>query len=115
VSHQKVEMIYGVNEPPANPKLRIIKVASTQFAQPGDEIDFTLRFDNVGNQRIGNVTIIDNLTPRLAYVEGSAKSSLPAEFFTQHNEGDSLVLRWEITDPLAPGDGGVLRFRCRLR
>lgn len=115
VSDQKVEIVYTVNEPPANPKLRIVKVASTQFAQPGDEIDFTLRFDNVGNQRIGNVTIIDSLTPRLAYVEGSAKSSLPASFSTQYNEGDSLVLRWEIADPLNPEEGGVLRFRCRVR
>jgi len=115
VSDQKPEIVFTVNEPPAHPKLRIVKVASTQFAQPGDEIDFTLRFDNVGNQRIGNVTIIDSLTPRLAYVDGSAKSSLPASFSTQYNEGDSLVLRWEIADPLNAGDGGVLRFRCRVR
>ena len=37
----------------------------TQFANPGDEVDFTLRFDNVGNQPIGNVTIVDDLTGRL--------------------------------------------------
>jgi len=76
---------------------------------------FTIRFDNVGNQLIGNVTIIDNLSPRLEYVADSAQCSLPAQFFTEPNEGDSVALRCEVTDPLQPGQGGVIRFRCRVR
>jgi uncharacterized repeat protein (TIGR01451 family) len=112
---QEVETVYTVQEPPGHPKLRVIKVASTQYAQPGETIDFTIRFDNVGNQVIGNVTLVDNLTTRLEYVPDSAQCSVPAEFFTEPNEGDSLVLRWEITDPLEPGKGGVIRFRCRVR
>ena len=54
--------------PPGNPRLRLVKVASTPFAKPGEEVDFTLRFDNVGNQPIGNVTILDSLSTRLEYV-----------------------------------------------
>jgi hypothetical protein len=30
-------------------------------------------------------------------------------------EGDSVVVRCELTDPLKPGQGGVLRFKCRVR
>ena len=62
------QSVYTVDEPPGHPKLRLVKVASTPFAQPGDEVDFTLRFDNIGNQPIGNVTILDSLSTRLEYV-----------------------------------------------
>jgi uncharacterized repeat protein (TIGR01451 family) len=115
VGDQAVESVFTVKEPPWEPKLRVVKVASTQVAEPGDEVAFTIRFDNVGNQVIGNVTIIDNLTTRLEYIPDSAQCSLDAQFSTEPNEGDSLVIRCEITDPLEPGEGGVIRFRCRVR
>jgi uncharacterized repeat protein (TIGR01451 family) len=100
---------------PNNPKLRLIKLASTNQAKPGEEVEFTLRFDNVGDRVIGNVTIIDSLTTRLEYVEGSQKSSLKANFTTHPNDGDSLTVRWEIEEPLEPGQGGVIQFRTRVR
>jgi uncharacterized repeat protein (TIGR01451 family) len=115
IGDRGLRSFYRVEEPPAKPKLRIMKVASTQLAAPGDTVDFTLRFDNVGNQVIGNVTIIDNLTTRLEYEADSAQCSIGAEFLTQPNEANSLVLRWEIQDPLLPGKGGIIRFRCRVR
>ena len=96
-------------------RLRVCKVASRRTAHPGDIVEFTLRFDNIGDQVIGNVTVIDNLTTRLAYVEGSQSCSLKANFSTTANQGDSLVLRWEIIDPLQVGKGGVIRFKCRVR
>jgi uncharacterized repeat protein (TIGR01451 family) len=101
--------------PPGNPRLRIIKVASTPAALPGDEVWFTLRFDNVGQQIIGNVTVIDSLNTRLEYVEGSAQCSRKAKIFTEPNEGGSQILRCEIADPMKPGEGGVVRFRCLVR
>ncbi|NQU20905.1 MAG: DUF11 domain-containing protein, partial [Candidatus Nealsonbacteria bacterium] len=85
VSDQDTQSFYTIKEPPAQPKLRVIKVASTDTAKPGDEVAFTIRFDNMGNQPIGNVTIIDNLTTRLEYVADSAQCSLDAQFFTQPN------------------------------
>lgn len=96
-------------------RLRIVKIADKQNAKPGDIVDFTIRFDNVGDQTIGNVTVIDNLSRRLEYVEDSQECSLKAEFFTQPNDGESLALRWEITAPMKVGDGGVVRFKCRVR
>jgi uncharacterized repeat protein (TIGR01451 family) len=96
-------------------RVRIVKIASKSEALPGEEIDFTIRFDNVGDYRIGNVTVIDSLTTRLEYVPDSATCTLDAKFFTQQNEGESLVLRWEIIKPLEVGEGGIIRFKCRLR
>jgi len=115
VRDQSPAIVYTVDEEPGSPRLRIIKVASTANALPGETVDFTLRFDNVGNQVIGNVTIIDNLTTRLEYVPDTQECSLKANFLTEPNEGDSLALRWEITDPMMPKDGGVIRFKCRVR
>jgi len=101
--------------PDGKPALRVVKVASASDAKPGDEIDFTIRFDNVGTEKIGNVTIIDNLTTRLEYIADTAQCSLGANFFTIENEGDSLILRWEIIEPMKTGDGGIIRFKCRVR
>jgi len=115
VGDQKVDVVYTIEEHVASPKLRVIKLASTQFAGPGETVDFTIRFDNVGDQVIGNVTVVDNLTTRLEYVPESAQCSVAAQFFTEPNEADSLALRWEITDPLPVGQGGIIRFRCRVR
>ena len=112
---RKLGTVYTINESPANPRLRVIKLASTEFAAPGETVDFNIRFDNVGDQVIGNVTIVDNLTTRLEYVPDSAQCSVPAQFFNQPNEGESLALRWEITDPLQPREGGIITFRCRVR
>lgn len=112
---QRAEAVYSVKDLRDSPKLRVIKVASTQLAQPGDEIDFTLRFDNVGDQPLGNIVLVDNLTTRLEYVADSAQSSVAAEFSSTSNEAESLVLRWEITEPIEPGQGGIVRFRCRVR
>ena len=100
---------------PNSPRLRLLKLASTGSAEPGDEVQFTLRFDNIGDQVIGNVTVIDNLTTRLEYVPDSARCTVDADFGTEANGAGSLVLRWEVKAPVEPGEGGVVTFRCRVR
>jgi len=97
------------------PRMRIIKIADKSEAQPGDIVSFTLRFDNVGDQKVGNVTIIDNLTTRLEYVEGSQECSHQATFHATLNEGETMILRWEIEDLMRVGEGGIIRFKCRVR
>lgn len=115
VRYEQAESVYTVSSPPGCPRLRLVKVASTPFAKPGEEVDFTLRFDNIGNQPIGNVAILDSLNTRLEYVAGSAQCSRDAKFSTAPNEGDSETVRCELSKPLEPGQGGVFRFRCRVR
>ncbi len=96
-------------------KLRLIKVASSSSAKPGDLVEFTLRFDNVGTEIIGNVTVLDNLTTRLEFLPGTAQSSLESGFVVQPNEAGSFTLRFEITHPLQPGEFGLVKFQCRVR
>jgi uncharacterized repeat protein (TIGR01451 family) len=98
------------------PCLRICKIADKSEAQLDEIIQFTLRFDNLGDQTIGNVTIIDHLMPRLEFVEGSAESSVKADFKTEAKlPEESLILRWEITEPLKVNQGGIIRFQARVR
>ena len=108
------QAVYGIGHE-GTPRLKIIKMASTDVAVPGTIIEFTLEFHNVGTEVIGNVTIVDNLTTRLEYVSGSQECSLASNFDTEPNVGDSLVLRWEVTDPLAIGKGGIIKFKCLVR
>jgi len=110
-----IEETVKVRNQVAQPALRLVKVGSRMEAQVGDEIEFTLRFDNIGNQAIGNVTILDNLTGRLEYVPDSGQCSLPADLVTELNEAGSLRLRWEIINPLEVGEGGIIRFKCIVR
>ena len=114
VKDKDAGVVYRVDEP-HSPRLRVIKLASTGHALPGEEVEFTLRFDNVGDQTIGNVTIVDNLATRLEYVADSTKGSIDVNFFADPNGAGSSVLRWEILEPLEPGEGGVLQFRARVR
>ncbi len=111
---QKAQVLFTVKEP-ENGRLRICKIASTPAAQPGEFVEFTLRFDNVGDQVLGNIVILDSLTTRLEYVPNSASSSRKAHFTTKTNLAESLELRWEIDEAIEPGEGGVVRFRCKVR
>jgi uncharacterized repeat protein (TIGR01451 family) len=111
---QNAQSVYIVKGP-TDARLRICKIASTPAAQPGDIIDFTIRYDNVGDQTVGNVVILDSLTTRLAYVPDSAQSSRKAYFNATENPAESLELRWEIDEPLKPGEGGLVRFKCKVR
>jgi uncharacterized repeat protein (TIGR01451 family) len=104
-----------VYELEGKPRLRICKVASKSDAKVGETVEFTLRYDNVGEQPVSNVTIIDSLTTRLEYVDGSQSSSREAKFDTQENAGESLVLRWALTETLKVNEGGIVRFQCRVR
>jgi uncharacterized repeat protein (TIGR01451 family) len=112
---QQTHSVYVVDDLRPPGRLRVCKVASTKEALPGEIVEFAIRFDNVGGHAIGNVTIVDNLTTRLEYIPGTAQSTLAGEFLTEENEAGSLVLRWEVADPLEPGQGGNVSFQCLVR
>ena len=95
--------------------LRLVKLADKQTAQPGDVVEFTLRYDNQGANTVQHVRIVDNLTPRLAYVEDSATSDREGRLVVHDNGEGSLVLVWELTHPLPPQTGGVVSFKARVR
>ena len=95
--------------------LRVTKVASKIAARTGDLVEFTIRFDNLSARNLEDVTIIDNLTRRLEYIEDSASSTISSDFSQEKNDGGSLMLRWKLTESLAPQKGGLVRFKCRVR
>ena len=107
--------IYQIKDDTKTSKLRVIKIANKDAAKPGEFVEFTLRFENIGDQPIGNVTILDDLSSRLRYVDGTAQSSVEADFFADLNEKGSLILRWEITKPVYPKEFGVMRFICKVQ
>ena len=84
------------------PAIRIVKLADKRAANPGDVVNFTLRYDNVGADPLTNVAILDNLTTRLTYVVDSTQSNREAVFAVQENEAQSLILKWTLTEPLPP-------------
>lgn len=111
----KVHELVTVKTDDGEAQLKILKQASAISAACGEEIEFTISFENVGARRIGNVTILDNLTTRLEYVPDSAECSLEADFSSERNAADSLVLRWDVKQSLDVGQSGLIRFKCRVR
>jgi uncharacterized repeat protein (TIGR01451 family) len=105
------------NEVPRVPDkpLVLYKCADRPAAQVGDVITFTLRYSNHGGRPLTDVAVSDSLTGRLEYIPGSAGSDRDSVFTTQENEAGSLLLRWEITGKLLPGESGVVHFKARVR
>src|SRR5262249_60061021 len=59
------EMVGQENRFNGSERLRIVKLADKSIAPPGEVVTFTIRFDNIGDRPVSDVTIMDNLTPRL--------------------------------------------------
>lgn len=112
----KAAELVGIDEDHKKPgRLRLIKLADKEVAKPGDVITFTIRFDNLGDRELKHVRLIDNLTPRLEYVDDSATSDLPGAMSVDDNGEGSHILRFELDNPLAGSTGGVITFQARLR
>jgi uncharacterized repeat protein (TIGR01451 family) len=105
------------NEAPRVPDkpLVLYKCADRPAAKVGDVVTFTLRYSNHGGRPLTDIAVSDSLTTRLEYVPGSARADRDAVFTTQENEAGSLLLRWEITGKLQPGDSGAVSFQARVR
>ncbi|MFQ5732459.1 MAG: hypothetical protein ACE5KM_10970 [Planctomycetaceae bacterium] len=96
-------------------KLRIVKVADKETARPGEVVTFTIRYDNLGDRALHHIRILDNLTPRLEYVKDSADSDRAGRLVVEENHEGSLVLKFEVTDPLPGHKGGVVKFQAKVR
>jgi uncharacterized repeat protein (TIGR01451 family) len=96
-------------------QLRIVKLADTKVAVPGDVVTFTIRYDNVGDLDVTKVRIIDNLTPRLEYVMDSGTSDRAGEITVEDNGEGSSVLTIELDEPVKGRTGGVITFQAKVR
>lgn len=115
-SHFRDTELVGLKENPLSAgKLRIVKLADKHVAESGDVVTFTIRFDNQGHRELSDIVIVDNLTPRLQYVHDSATSDRAGRLVTQENGEGSLILRWELDEPLPGRVGGVVTFKARVK
>ncbi|MGH7202205.1 MAG: hypothetical protein ACREJB_16490 [Planctomycetaceae bacterium] len=105
----------GIEDKRTPGRLRIVKLADKATAQPGEIVTFTLRFDNLGERPLYDIRILDNLTPRLEYVEESETSTRPGDIIIEPNGEGSVLLRFVLDDPLPGGEGGVITFQARVR
>jgi uncharacterized repeat protein (TIGR01451 family) len=95
--------------------LVIEKWVSSDVARGGDVLTYTILYKNVGGQPLRDIAIVDSLSSRLEYLAGTAASDRDAVFISQENEVGSLILRWEVKDPLPPGAQGVVKFQAKVR
>ena len=96
-------------------ELRVVKLADVDTARSGDVVTFTVRFDNLGQRELRNIRVMDNLTPRLQYIAGSATCDLPGSLDISPNNEGSSILTLTVDGPLPGEKGGVLTFQCRVR
>lgn len=110
-----VATITVIDEKETPGELQIAKFADKKEAKPGDVITFTIRYRNQGTREVHYVRIVDNLTPRLEYVEDSATSDREGRLAVEDNGEGSLVLTFELAEPLPGEASGVVTFQTRVR
>ncbi len=111
----KPQEMVGVEVPPDKPGLAVVKQVDTGEAEPGDTVEFTIFYRNMGNVPILNVSVIDSLLPRLEYVPRSALGPAGTVFSANENRVGSTELRWDLPKPVAPGEEGYVRFKAKVR
>jgi uncharacterized repeat protein (TIGR01451 family) len=118
-SETKTGSVTGSCPPPElaeiDKPLCIIKWPDRCDPKIGDIVTFYIQYKNQGHRPISDIIISDSLTARLEYVPGTARTDRDALFTTTPNEANSLVLRWEITGTLGPGQVGTVSFQARVR
>lgn len=114
----KVQQTIGVeDERETKGNVHIIKLADREVAQSGDTITFTIRFQNTGDFDVYDVSVVDNLTPRLDYVSGSASidEEHPGEVIVEPNGEGSSILTFRLDSPLKGHESGTITFDATVR
>jgi uncharacterized repeat protein (TIGR01451 family) len=117
-SESKVQQTIGVeDERQTKGTIHIVKLADRDTAQSGDILTFTIRFENTGDFDVYDVRIVDNLTPRLIYVPGTARidSEHPGEVTVEPNGEGSSLLTFTLDKPLTGHDAGTITFDAQVR
>ena len=96
-------------------ELTLVKVADKSSAHPGDVVTFTIRIENTGDLEFSGIRVVDNLTPRLALIDGSVDSNLPGRLTTEPSGAGGTLLTFQFTQPLAGHASGHVSFQCRVR
>ncbi len=114
------------------------ELVPAEVAVPGDEIVYTTTFTNVGDEPADNVLITNPIPAEMRYAAGSAFGpgadiEYSADGGVNYSDAASLLvsdaggqqrvasvddythIRWQLTEPLAPGAQGIARFRAVVR
>ncbi len=105
----------GTEVPPNQPGLAVLKRASESVAEPGQKITFSIQYRNMGNVPLSDVSIIDSLLPRFAYVLGTAQGPKGAVFTATENRAGGMELRWDLPGLVDPGAEGWVSFEVEVR
>lgn len=100
--------------PDPRPGLAVIKQVDAKVGHPGDEIQYVIRYKNVGNVPIRAVSITDSLLPRLEYVPKSARGPEGTIFSQIENRSDGQELRWDLPEAIKPGEEGAVSFKAKV-
>ncbi len=109
------QVFVSVDDEVSKGSLRIIKMADRKSAVTGDVITFTIEFENLGDKELYNVRIVDNLTPRLEYIEGSASSDIAGKIIIDDNDHGSKMLTFELQGKIEGRSKAAIEFRARVR
>jgi len=109
-----VEEYVGIEDKSTPGDLKIIKLVDKPTALPGDIVTFTIHYENIGDRSLYRINIVDNLTPRLEFIDGTTDSDRKGVFTVEPNGEGSVIVTFELTDPLPGLTGGTLTFQCRV-
>ena len=96
-------------------EIHIVKLADRETAEAGDIIHFTIRFINTGDYDLHDVRVVDNLTPRLHFISGSAKTNRNGDVLTQPNGEGSEILTFVLDGVLPAHESGAIEFDVRVK
>ncbi len=105
---------------------------------PGDEVIYTIRAENIGDESVEDVVITDPVPEHMTYSEGTAVGTGASITFSvdggstyavreklEVTEADGTTrpaaasdythIRWMFTDALHPGSSRDVRFRAKLQ
>jgi len=116
VGVQVVQSSIGVEEITNSNEFLVTKsVDPTSGVKIGDTVTFTITYKNSTNREVSDLIISDSLSGRLEYVVGSAQSDRPSNPTTEANDAGSVVVKFAIPGSIPPGQGGIVKFKAKVR
>ncbi len=105
------------------PQLVLSKSVDKGTAAPGEELTYTIGYENIGDGNATAVTVLETIPARTTFVTGSVSASGMNVFYS-HNGGSSYDgadtapvthIRFQRPSALAPAESGEVTFRVRIQ
>ncbi|MEZ4862445.1 MAG: GEVED domain-containing protein [Caldilineaceae bacterium] len=94
-------------EPPAEPRLEMIKQADVSVVNPGGVIEYSITLVNSGNAPANGVTMVDPIPAGTSYVAGSATATAPTV-----DDSNPAQIKW--TGNIPAGGSVTIKFKVRV-